>query len=312
LTVTSILACLPCAIICLPCTVCIGIPVGLVEGLLTFGLLIPLLCCAGLVGLFTSGDDTPDAPDADPAASTFNSTNGDSSTGCDFNDVEQLLSNFVNSSTFATSEPVSPQEKAMLWLKNQNNTEVEQCSPYSTLQRYVLAALYYSTNGADWAQQGNYLSNKNVCSWKGVFCDDNIIATKLILETNNLHGTIPDEIGELKLLEKLKFTSNSLVGTLPSTLGNLMSLEELNLGDNALTGSIPKELGNVSPLSVISLYENNLSGSVPSELSNLQGLKGLFLFDNDITGNVAALCASGNITIKVDCAEIDGCNCCLC
>ena len=106
---------------------------------------------------------------------------------CDYNDVEQLLSQYLNSSSFSvpslnTSSASSPQERALLWLKYQNEIEVERCDPYSTLQRYILALLYYGTNGVEWTQQGNFLSNENVCSWKGVFCDDNyIIAKKLIL-----------------------------------------------------------------------------------------------------------------------------------
>ena len=108
-------------------------------------------------------------------------------TQCDYNNIEQLLSQHLNSSSFSipllnTSTASSPQERALLWLKSQNKAEVERCDPYSTLQRYILALLYYGTNGVEWIQQGNFLSNENVCSWKGVFCDnDYSIAKKLVL-----------------------------------------------------------------------------------------------------------------------------------
>ena len=91
-----------------------------------------------------------------------------------------------------------------------------------------------------------------------------------------------------------------------------MSLEEVNIGGNALTGSIPNELGNIPTLAVISLYENDLDGSIPSNLNTLGNLKGLFVFDNNITGNVTEFCATGNLTVKVDCDKVEECKCCLC
>ena len=98
---------------------------------------------------------------------------------CIFNDVNHLLSIYANSTSPKSD---SPQHIAAQWLSYHNSTEVQTCSPYLTLQKYVLAVLYYSTDGQNWAQQGNFLSNENVCLWKGVFCDnDNIVMKTLAM-----------------------------------------------------------------------------------------------------------------------------------
>ena len=111
--------------------------------------------------------------------------------GCIFNDVDQLLSTYVDSTGFSSfiDETSTPQEKAFQWLNFQNATEVQTCFPYFTLQKYVLAVLYYSTGGEDWAQQGNFLTDDNVCLWKGVFCgEDNMVIKTLAM--GKLHNCI--------------------------------------------------------------------------------------------------------------------------
>ena len=108
---------------------------------------------------------------------------------CAYDDVEQLLTNYIHSDVnwmddpiVIESETMSAQAKAKIWLKEQNQTEMELCSPYSTLQRYVLAILYYSTDGNHWMQRGKFLSDDNVCHWRGVFCDESdTVVTKLVL-----------------------------------------------------------------------------------------------------------------------------------
>jgi hypothetical protein len=77
----------------------------------------------------------------------------------------------------------TPQSQAFNWVVNvdqncpgsdEDNTSIE--------QRYILAVLYYSTNGADWTDSGAFLSvNLTECLWRipdpasgdGIFCTDN-------------------------------------------------------------------------------------------------------------------------------------------
>ena len=38
---------------------------------------------------------------------------------------------------------------------------------YEFVSRYVLATLYFATNGENWVYQFNFLSELNTCSWRG-------------------------------------------------------------------------------------------------------------------------------------------------
>ena len=73
---------------------------------------------------------------------------------------------------------------------------------------------------------------------------------------------------------------NNLCGSMPAALGKLDSLTRLAPDSNGLTGDIPSQLGSLPDLSIIGLARNSLSGALPSTLSNLSGLPRLSLHDN--------------------------------
>ncbi|BBH05441.1 Protein kinase superfamily protein [Prunus dulcis] len=64
------------------------------------------------------------------------------------------------------------------------------------------------------------------------------------LYKNNIQGTIPADLGNLKSLVSLDLYNNNISGTIPSSLGKLKSLIETmrRLNDNKLTGPIPRDL----------------------------------------------------------------------
>ena len=67
--------------------------------------------------------------------------------------------------------------------------------------------------------------------------------TKSSLESNQLTGAIPAELGELVNLWKLNLAQNRLIGSMPGELGNLEKLEEVWLtAGNELTGCAPSVL----------------------------------------------------------------------
>ena len=71
--------------------------------------------------------------------------------------------------------PATPQGVAFQWIVNENPTPIgpNPCDdPTATIQRYVLATLYYSTNGDEWIDTSNWLSSDTECVWAGVECDD--------------------------------------------------------------------------------------------------------------------------------------------
>jgi hypothetical protein len=110
----------------------------------------------------------------------------------------------------------------------------------------------------------------------------------LSLKSNQLTGSIPEELGFLMELEWLELSSNQLTGSIPPQLGNLYSLWWLKVNDNQLTGSIPPELGYLANLEYLGVSKNHLEGTIPRELGNLTWLAQLELDSNSLRGNIPA------------------------
>ncbi len=154
-------------------------------------------------------------------------------------------------------------------------------------EREILRDFYQATNGANWTNIGNWLSDQPLGEWHGVTVNGQGQVTHLALRDNGLSGTLPAALGKLEALQVISLDRNSISGSLPAELGNLSNLTRLALNRNSLTGSIPSGLGNLSSLSIIGLARNSLSGSLPDSLGNLTGLTKLSLHDN--TGLSGAL-----------------------
>jgi len=86
----------------------------------------------------------------------------------------------------------------------------------------------------------------------------------LDLGCNNLTGVIPQEIVQLKSLQKLIFSFNGLSGEIPQQLSKLTNLQVLDLSSNHLTGAIPSALSNLHFLSEFNVSHNDLEGPIPS------------------------------------------------
>ena len=168
--------------------------------------------------------------------------------------------------------------------------------PYcaAAADRDVLVALYHATDGDNWSNNDNWLSDAPIGTWYGVTMNEGGRVVELDLWSNNLSRAIPPELGRLSNLERLSLSKNKLSGSIPSELGNLVNLHWLYLHNNRLSGSIPSELGNLTNLVVLNLSENQLSGSIPSELAKLTGLKWLILSENQLRGSIPS--ELGNLT----------------
>ena len=160
--------------------------------------------------------------------------------------------------------------------------------------RAALIALYEATDGPNWVDAENWLTDAPLGDWYGVDADDSGRVVGLSLDRNNLEGSMPTELGSLASLTRLELWQNNLTGPIPPELGNLTSLEWLWLFNNELTGSIPPELGNLISLTRLELWQNNLTGPIPPELSNLTELTNLELGINKLTGSIPAWL--GNLT----------------
>ncbi len=163
--------------------------------------------------------------------------------------------------------------------------------------RASLTALYNATDGPNWTDNTNWLTDAPLSEWAGVdslsFTGSECV-TLLDLVENQLSGEIPAELGNLTTLEWLSVERNQLSGEIPAELDNLTTLEVLRLSDNQLSGEIPTELGNLTTLEWLDLSDNQLSGEIPAELGNLTTLKELDLAFNQLSGEIPA--ELGNLT----------------
>ncbi len=68
----------------------------------------------------------------------------------------------------------------------------------------------------------------------------------------DLHGTIPNEIGQLTNMVLLSLAGNRLSGTLPASMGNLYLLTNIHISYAPdLISTLPPEWANMQALSVL-------------------------------------------------------------
>ena len=152
--------------------------------------------------------------------------------------------------------------------------------------RAALVALYNATDGPNWENHDNWLTDALLGEWYGVRTNAAGHVVRIGLSRNNLSGVLPPELGDLSSLEEVDLRVNALGGVLPRELGNLANLGSLFLAGNALSGAIPPELGNLANLGSLSLAGNALSGAIPPELGNLANLEWLNLDSNTLSGAI--------------------------
>ncbi|KAI3800002.1 hypothetical protein L1987_35308 [Smallanthus sonchifolius] len=123
---------------------------------------------------------------------------------------------------------------------------------------------------------GVYLGNLSLLSSLSIVLD---------LSQNNLSGVLPQEIGNLKLLESLDFSMNRFTSELPSSLSRCISLQKLNLSGNFFYGSMPESYSSLKGLKYVDLSRNNFSGHIPTYLQQIP-LIHLNLSYNNFEGDV--------------------------
>ena len=146
--------------------------------------------------------------------------------------------------------------------------------------REALVALYNTTNGENWRNNDNWLSDAPIGEWYGVTTNDDGRVIALDLNHNVLSGEIPAKLGSLSNLQSLVLDHNFLSGEIPAELGSLSNLQSLVLDHNFLSGEIPAELGSLSNLENLHLNFNFLSGEIPAKPGSLSNLQSLVLDHN--------------------------------
>jgi hypothetical protein len=123
-------------------------------------LILIAIVIAIVVPLTTKPDSAP-APTPSPTSLT---------------DYEYLYNILYPISRDALLKETTPQFQALNWLAYEDPAMLpfKQSNSSTLVERYVAAVVYFSTGGAQWVNQMNFLSNHSICNWtldnNGVLC----------------------------------------------------------------------------------------------------------------------------------------------
>ena len=150
-----------------------------------------------------------------------------------------------------------------------------------------LIALYNATNGSEWSNNENWLSDRPLYQWFGLKVNIDGRLTEINLGSNALDGTLPPELGDLDQLQLIDLNGNPMLsGVIPREFGRLTQLQTLTLSRNDLTGPIPHEIGLLPNLHHLDLSHNSLSGEIPPSLLRSETIFAINLGNNDLTGTI--------------------------
>lgn len=186
----------------------------------------------------------------------------------------------------SSTKPQQPNVPARISATNDSTTATSSVSlSTSDSDRAALIALYNATNGSNWTNNTNWLSESPLGEWYGITLDQDGRVSQLVLERNNLQGSIPSDIGQLSELDNLSLRDNQVSGTLPVELGKLKTLSRLDLASNRLAGTVPTGIvGELSNLEILDLQSNRFTGSIPTRLGSRMWY--LALGGNEFTGPI--------------------------
>lgn len=217
----------------------------------------------------------------------------------------------------------TPQHEAMQWIlyDDPQDLSISNDGELRVKQRYLLAILYFQLDGQYWLAD-NFLSSDDECDWDGIRCNAAEIVHGILLDSANLTGSLPHEIGLLDAIQWMSFHNNSLSGLIPDSLYALSSLAWWDMGrnmltgqlssalwqmpslnvfwvdNNALTGSIPEVSQVTIPVLDFDVSLNQLSGSVPSGLWELRNLTFLYLNSNLLEGSLPPFASDSPLKLQ--------------
>jgi len=180
----------------------------------------------------------------------------------------------------------------------------------------ILVEFYDATNGDSWKNKDNWKVNSEVCTWHGIGCAPNNVVQSIMLDRNNLNGSVPPSLWKLQNLQHVNLrmnllTSLSLTGLFTSDplseprspletimvsdnhlsdlegIANVVAtLKDLNANKNRIDKPVLEELALLINLQTIYIAFNRIPGTIPSHLGRLSKLTGFYAFDNRLTGQI--------------------------
>lgn len=107
----------------------------------------------------------------------------------------------------------------------------------------------------------------------------------LLLNNISYHGTVPNELTNMRRLQVFSGYYNYFSGSIPAFNASNTRLMELDLAQNQLNGTIPESLYEVETLTAIDLSANGLSGSISKNIKKLSNLRSLDFSANQFSGS---------------------------
>jgi len=196
-----------------------------------------------------------------------------------------------------------------LWLINNDAFFVCPAQVKVALQRYILAVLYFTTDGDNWVRCNRfstscrsiqtfqsfepYLSSQSECEWFGTECVNGSV-TKVQLGGNNFFvgadGNFPTELFSLPKVQFIIFDgseddneSRRIRGSIPAAIENASNLKWLDLDRNEIAGPIPEEIFSLGSLELLDLDNNQITGLISDNFRLLPNLAFVTLGNNDFS-----------------------------
>lgn len=217
--------------------------------------------------------------------------------------LQELKRLFLNSNNFMGSIPHSVGNlRNLVWLDLSNN-QLDGPIPVSNKTAPGLDLLL---NAQHFHLGQNKLSGEVPL---GLF-SSKMSLIHVILNNNQLRGSIPDTLGLVQTLEVIRLDGNSLSGPVPKNLKTLPSVTELYLSNNNLGGQIldltgmnlltyvdmsnnsfdrsgvPQWFTTLPNLTTLRMDNTGLEGPLPEELFNLPQIQTVVLRNNKLNGSV--------------------------
>ncbi|KAJ7526780.1 hypothetical protein O6H91_16G023400 [Diphasiastrum complanatum] len=150
-----------------------------------------------------------------------------------------------------------------------------------------------------WGQLDNWKEVAgSPCAWTGVTCNGLGAVSSLDLNSQNLTGSISDEIQLLTNLTYLNLSNNGFSGRFPAGFANLTKLVRVDIGTNVFGGPFPHGFSELQALQFFSASNNNFTGPLPLEFSQLPALEYLDLSGSYFDGSIPVeYCAMSNLKL---------------
>ncbi|KAI3994079.1 hypothetical protein MKX01_012336 [Papaver californicum] len=193
--------------------------------------------------------------------------------------LAQLTFLALNSNNFSGKIPPSLGKLTELYWLDLSDNQIEGTLPVSTDGQPGLDLLLK-------AKHFHFNKNKLSGPISEQLFNSSMFLIHILLDGNQITGSIPDSITLVPDLEVLRLDRNILSGPVPSKINSLTKLNELHLANNGLTGAVPDLIG-MSSLNYVDLSNNAFDLSVPPKwFSTIESLTTLVMENGNLQGSL--------------------------